>query len=128
MLIGGGLALYTVKPLEKTTAEKAASLEMCRCDESRPHTEAAREKRPDTRTIRHPLRGVVVDIRPEVPALIVKHEEIKGFMKAMTMQLKVAPQALSLAEKGAGITGQLVRKEDEWWLENVQRLDTAVSQ
>lgn len=68
---------------------------------------------------RHPLKGVIVDILPERSALLVKHEEIPGVMKAMTMMLKVDADTLKSAQKGQAITGQLVRKADGWWLENV---------
>jgi Cu/Ag efflux protein CusF len=70
---------------------------------------------------RHSLKGVVVDVLADKSALLVKHEEIPGVMKAMTMLLKVDADALksSAATKGAAITGLLVRKADGWWLEEV---------
>ena len=68
----------------------------------------------------HPLRGVVVDIRTDRQALLVKHEEIPGIMKAMTMLLKVDATTLAAAKKGQAITATLVEKTDGWWLENVK--------
>jgi hypothetical protein len=71
---------------------------------------------------RHPLKGVVVDVLADKSALLVKHEEIPGVMKAMTMLLKVDADTLKspAATKGAAITGLLVRKADGWWLEEAK--------
>ncbi len=70
---------------------------------------------------RHPLKGVIIDVVADKSALLVKHEEIPGVMKAMTMLLKVDADTLksSAATKGTAITGFLVRKTDGWWLEEV---------
>jgi len=70
---------------------------------------------------RHPLKGVIINVVADKSALLVKHEEIPGVMKAMTMLLKVDADTLksSAATKGTAITGFLVRKTDGWWLEEV---------
>lgn len=70
---------------------------------------------------RHPLKGVVIDVLADKSALLVKHEEIPGVMKAMTMLLKVDADTFNspAATKGAAVTGLLVRKTDGWWLEKV---------
>lgn len=69
----------------------------------------------------HPLKGVVIDVLADKSALLVKHEEIPGIMKAMTMLLQVDAATFKspAATKGAAITGLLVRKTDGWWLEEV---------
>jgi hypothetical protein len=71
---------------------------------------------------RHPLKGIVIDVLADKSALLVKHEEIPGVMKAMTMLLKVDAETLKspAATKGAAITGLLVRKADGWWLEETK--------
>jgi hypothetical protein len=66
-----------------------------------------------------PLKGVIAKIIAPQSALLVTHEEIPGFMKAMTMLLKVDAPTLAAAEKGQAITGILIKKPDGWWLENV---------
>jgi hypothetical protein len=70
---------------------------------------------------RHLLKGVVVSVVADQSALLVKHEEISGVMKTMTMLLQVDADTLKspAATKGAAITGLLVRKADGWWLEKV---------
>jgi Cu/Ag efflux protein CusF len=69
---------------------------------------------------RHPLKGVVLDIRADRSALIVKHEEIPGVMRAMTMLFKVDAATLQSARKGQGITGLMSRQGDVWVLEEVR--------
>jgi Cu/Ag efflux protein CusF len=69
---------------------------------------------------RHPLKGVVIEIMSERSGLLVKHEEIPGVMKAMTMLLKVDEASLASVKKGDAVTGMLVRKTDGWWLEDVK--------
>jgi Cu/Ag efflux protein CusF len=68
----------------------------------------------------HPLKGVIVDILPARSALLVKHEEIPGYMKAMTMLLKVDVATLQSAAKGQAITATLVKRADGFWLEDVK--------
>lgn len=68
----------------------------------------------------HPLKGVIVDLMPDQKALLVKHEEIPGAMKAMTMLLRVDDAALASAQKGAPVTGLLVRRGAVWWLDDVK--------
>lgn len=67
----------------------------------------------------HPLTGVVVEVRADRQALLVKHEEIPGVMRAMTMLLKVEPAVLEQVKAGDAIKAQLSRREDGWWLHDV---------
>lgn len=73
----------------------------------------------------HALRGVIVEVLAEQKALLVRHEEIPGFMRAMTMLLKVDEPTLAKARKGQAITARLVSKGDEWWLFEVKPAVTA---
>ncbi len=66
--------------------------------------------------VRHPLKGVIVDVRPDQSALLVKHEEIPGVMKAMTMLLKVDAATLAQARKNQAITAQLEQRDGDFWL------------
>jgi Cu/Ag efflux protein CusF len=68
----------------------------------------------------HPLKGVVVEVRKDRSALLVKHEEVPGVMRAMTMLLKVEPKALEAVKAGDAITAQLSRRDDGWWLHDVK--------
>lgn len=68
----------------------------------------------------HALRGAIVALVPDKSSLLVKHEEIPGVMRAMTMLLKVDPATLAAAKKDQAITATLIRKADGWWLEDVR--------
>jgi Cu/Ag efflux protein CusF len=91
-------------------------LQACACSETAAVAVPVSEK---DAPARHPLKGVVVDVLADKSALLVKHEEIPGVMKAMTMLLKVDEAALKAVKKNDAITGQLTRKSDGWWLEAV---------
>ena len=64
----------------------------------------------------HPLKGVVVDVLADKPALVVKHEEIPGVMRAMTMMFLVDADTAARVKKGDAITGQMGRDENKKWV------------
>jgi Cu/Ag efflux protein CusF len=64
----------------------------------------------------HPLKGVVVDVMTDKSALLVKHEEIPGVMRAMTMMFLVDAETLGRVKKGDAITGQMGRDENKKWI------------
>jgi len=68
----------------------------------------------------HPLKGVVVDVLADKKALLVKHEEIPGVMKAMTMLLRVDEATLASVKKGDAITARLTNEDGAWWLREVK--------
>jgi Cu/Ag efflux protein CusF len=75
---------------------------------------------------KHPLKGVVTDVIADKSALMVKHEEIPGFMKAMTMMLTVDPAVVTTVKKGDAITGLIHRDaEGTWRLDEVKTVTTA---
>lgn len=69
---------------------------------------------------KHALRGVITRVDAEKSTLMVKHEEIPGFMRAMTMQFKVDPKIAAAAKAGQSITGQMYRAGNEWRLDDVK--------
>ncbi len=82
---------------------------------------SSESQKSDTVVARHPLRGVVVAVRPDDSALLVKHEEIPGYMRAMTMLFKVDAAALSSFKKGDSIAATLVQRDDGFYLENITK-------
>ena len=88
--------------------------EVCCCN-----TETAVAKPADA-TKRHPLRGVITAVYAERASLMVKHEEIPGVMRAMTMLFRVDETTLRSAQKGQAITAMMSRQGDEWWLHDVK--------
>ena len=69
---------------------------------------------------RHPLRGVITGIVAEKSALMIKHEEIPGVMRPMTMMFKVDEATLKAAKVGQAITGQMARESDGFWLHDAK--------
>lgn len=70
--------------------------------------------------IGHPLKGVVVDVLAAQKSLLVKHEEIPGVMKAMTMALRVDEATLATVKKGDAISAVLANEDGAWWLHEVK--------
>jgi Cu/Ag efflux protein CusF len=67
----------------------------------------------------HPLKGVVKGLMPEKTALLVKHEEVPGVMRAMTMMFKVEPAVLEKVKAGDAIQALMSKRDDGWWLHEV---------
>jgi uncharacterized GH25 family protein len=68
----------------------------------------------------HPVRGVIVSLLPDQSALLVKHEEVPGVMRAMTMLFKVEPAALTRFKTGDAIRALMSRRPDGWWLHAIE--------
>ncbi|MBA4136583.1 MAG: hypothetical protein C0518_04625 [Opitutus sp.] len=69
----------------------------------------------------HPLTGVIVDVMTDKGALLVKHDEIPGVMRAMTMMFRVEADVLAKVKKGDAIKAQMGRNDEgKWILRDVQ--------
>jgi protein SCO1 len=67
------------------------------------------------------VRGVVRETRTAKSQLIVKHEEIPGYMDAMTMPFQVRdPKILASVKPGDAITFQLHVTEEDHWIDGVK--------
>ena len=72
------------------------------------------------------LKGQILDVKPETKEVLVKHEDIKGFMPAMTMPYKVEDGTLlSGKEPGDLITATLVVGETEAHLSKIDKFGHA---
>lgn len=69
---------------------------------------------------RHPLRGVITSVVADKSAFMVKHEEIPGVMRAMTMMFKVDATAFKAFKVGDALTGLMSRQGNTWVLEDVK--------
>jgi len=71
------------------------------------------------------VKGVVQEIKPGTTAVVIKHEEIPGYMPAMTMPFEVK-EARQLADLKPGdtVSFRLVVTETDGWIEQVQRLES----
>lgn len=74
---------------------------------------------------RYPLTGEIMKADAERNTLIVAHDEIKGFMMAMTMEFKVTKGDLAIAKPGQHIRAELVQRDDGFYLEKIWPDDAA---
>ena len=67
------------------------------------------------------VRGVVREARPAKSQLVVKHEEIPGYMDAMTMPFQVRdPKILETVKPGDAITFQLHVTDKDHWIDGLK--------
>jgi Cu/Ag efflux protein CusF len=71
----------------------------------------------------HPLRGVVTRVLEDRRLVMIKHEEIPGFMKAMTMAFSVPDEVYPLLQPGVALTARMHRTDRGWKLDQVKLLD-----
>ncbi len=63
----------------------------------------------------HPLRGVVSQVLAEKKLVLIKHEEIPGFMKAMTMAFHVPESIFTRLRSGTLVAATLLPKQPDGW-------------
>jgi protein SCO1/2 len=75
------------------------------------------------------LTGQILEIEPETQELLVKHEDIKGFMPAMTMPYRVQdPSLLNNRQPGDLITATLVVADTSAYLKDIAKTGHAAVQ
>ncbi len=73
----------------------------------------------------HALTGEVIAVTPERSAVLVHHEEIPGYMPAMTMEFIVTPADLARLKEGQRLRARLTYDEkNELHLEDIELIDT----
>ncbi len=74
----------------------------------------------------YPLTGQVISVDAEQQYLVVKHEDIRGFMPGMTMPFKVKdPAQVAAAKPGDLITATLVVDDQTGYLDDVKKTGEA---
>lgn len=70
---------------------------------------------------RYPIQGIIRKIDRDKPELTLEHEEIPGYMAAMTMPFAVQadPQVLRQLEAGDRIAATLVVEGEKSWIEGI---------
>ncbi|PAW65572.1 MAG: hypothetical protein B9S34_10655 [Opitutia bacterium Tous-C1TDCM] len=71
---------------------------------------------------RHALRGKVEGKLADDRLLLVKHEDIPGFMPAMTMAFRAPDPLYHALAAGTVLTAEMFWREDEWWLDRIRVL------
>lgn len=76
---------------------------------------------------RYPLTGVVVSVDAAKKVLVVTHDEIVGYMPAMTMEFLVSGGDAAVAKAGQKIRAEMIpSKEGDFRLEKIWPADQAV--
>lgn len=94
--------------------------ETCCCAPSATAAEPVKPAAPVEQAKAHPVKGVIMGIMADKGALLVKHEEVPGVMRAMTMMFKVEPGVLERVKRTDAIQGKMQRRSDGWWLLDVE--------
>lgn len=79
-------------------------------------------KAPDASSPRYPLKGRVVAVDPDRREVTIAHEDIPGFMPAMTMPFVVRGEdalLLKTLSPGDEVTAQLVVPDSRYWIEDL---------
>ncbi len=77
---------------------------------------------------RYALTGEIVRVEAERKVLVVRHDEIKGYMPAMTMEFQVGAGDLAVAKPGQRIRAEMVPVQDgDFRLEKIWPDDRAVA-
>ena len=95
-----GLALFCGGLLVAAGCSKPATVG----NSSSPAATAAAKAKED----RRPLTGEIVRVEAERKVLVVHHDEIKGYMPAMTMEFSVSAGDLAVAKPGMKIRAEMV--------------------
>lgn len=87
---------------------------------------AAACRKPEPAGQRYPLAGEVVSVRADHAEITVRHEEVKGFMDAMTMPFAIKDKAqLQGLVPGDRITATLVVTAEESYLTGITKTGSA---
>ena len=77
-------------------------------------------ERGDAQNGRFTMQGKVVSVDKERKQATIDHEEVKGFMEAMTMAYTIKDErALQTLAPGDRIRATLIAKDGVYWLEDV---------
>lgn len=72
------------------------------------------------------MRGEVVRLLPADKIAVVKHEDIKGWMKAMTMEFVVKDEAeFQKLKEGANIEAKVYVQDLDYWIGDIKVSDAA---
>lgn len=122
----GGIRRYMVSSrlrplLLMATASLSLLLVACKpgasAGKTAPGADAAAEKR-------HPITGEIIKVDPERLTLLVRHDEIPGYMAAMTMEFSVTLGDVANAREGQRIRAEMVEREGgEFALEKLWTVD-----
>jgi protein SCO1/2 len=69
------------------------------------------------------VKGIVISVRPKEKAVEIKHEEIPGYMPAMTMPFDVRDtNELAGLEPGDSVAFRMIVTDTEGWIDRIRKL------
>ena len=76
----------------------------------------------ETGSADYPVKGVVTRVIADRGIVVVKHEEITGVMRAMTMAFQVEAETIAQLSAGQALLGRIERQGRNWHLFSVKLL------
>lgn len=99
------------------------------CDRPEAHPKDSGQRALDfpTNVTAYQVKGVLKEIRADGGKAVIKHEEIPGYMEAMTMQLEVRnTNELAGLQSGDQIAFRLLVTDTDAWIDHVQKTGVSV--
>ena len=103
-------------------AALAAGMVSCgkRVSEQKPEHRAA-----STNIQTYSVKGVIKELKPADRTVVIKHEEIPGYMSAMTMPFEVKdPKELSGLQPGDQVTFRMLITDIDGWIDQIRKIST----
>lgn len=73
-------------------------------------------------------KGMVIEVKPKEKTVTIKHEEIPGFMSAMTMPLEVKEtNELAGLEPGDSVAFRMIISNADGWIDQIRKLNVAAT-
>ena len=67
------------------------------------------------------VKGVVMEVKPDAKSVTIKHEEIPGYMPAMTMPFAVKdPNVLAGVQPGDEVSFRMIVTKDDGWIDQLR--------
>src|SRR5205823_13413443 len=72
------------------------------------------------------VKGVVMAVKPETKEITIKHEEVPGYMEAMTMPFDVkSTNELAGIAPGDAVSFRMIVTDTEGWIDQIKKIGTA---
>lgn len=89
-----------------------------------PSTNAAPHAAAGTNPTIYQVKGVIKELHPERKKVLIDHEDIPGYMEAMTMMLDVREdKELQGLKAGDYISFRMLVTEDDGWIDQLKKID-----
>lgn len=97
------------------------------CDKPAPGNPGTRATEFSTNVTAYPVRGVLKEIRADGWKALITHEDIPGYMEAMTMLLDVkSTNELSGLQPGDNIAFRMLVTDTDGWIDRVKKVSSGV--